>query len=307
MNWLRRQQSDLAANAVVGRAQFGSDRCIVVPLVRVQPQQRPVVGALHHAGLGREGGLDLAGGGVKAPVDAGVLQEGVSVAGQQLQARQTVIRQRRRRQVALARGEAPDPFGGRDLLPAHPGGAEQGIRLAPDTQGEHARIGVIGESLAGRRQLDADVAARQRDVGIRAAVGRGHPHLVGATVHRNVNRPVRCPGQLGRPGLEGHRRDHQRVFVRVVDLGFTKLGGHDLLDRQGQLQPGRRGLDRQRVGEQRLGLGVEDQRRIPLVGGCGELEHGLGAHRRGWWRLVAALGCQKNRCSAQLFGLRPDR
>ena len=89
----------------------------------------------------------------------------------------------------------------------------------------------------------------------------------------------------------------------VVNLGFTKLGGNHLFAGQSHFQPGRRGLDSQRVGKQRLGLGVKNDRGIPLIGWRRQLEHIVGAMRCRRWRLVAALGAGKVGASAYLYGL----
>ena len=200
--------------------------------------------------------------------------------GEQAQRVGLLIGQRGRAEIARASRQAPDPFGGRDRFPAHAGGPEHRVGLALEAQRQDTRVAPGLESLAGGGQAHAHIAARQLEIGVGAAVPDGDQHPVGAARHLDVDGPVARPGQSGGLGVEGQRRQNQRILVRVVDLDVAALGGHDQSRGQGHFQAGGAGPHRQRMGVKDRGLRIEDQRRVPLVGlGRGAL-HRRRAHRR---------------------------
>jgi hypothetical protein len=171
-----------------------------------------------------------------------------------------VIGQHRRGHVALVGRQPRDPFGGGHRFPARSGRREQRIGLALDAQRQHARIRVGREALARRRQTHGQVAARQPDVGVGIAVSDRDAHLVGSARHRDVDRPVAGPGQLGRSGLESQRRDDERIAVGVGDLRVAPLGRRDLLARQRDLETLARRPHGQRLHIDGRRLVAEDQR-----------------------------------------------
>ena len=294
------QQPDLAAHAVVGRAQLACHRGVVVPLVRVQAEQRAMVGAFHDAGLDLEHRLDLALRLVETPFGPRVLDEGVGVAGQQLQRGRLGVGQGGDGEIALAGRQPAQPFGVGNSLPSHAGGAEGRKTLRAHLQHQRARVGTAFDARAGGGQLQPHVAAADPQAGVRAAMGHGDAHVVAAAGHGDVDGPVAGARQLGGAGFERRRRDDDGVLVRIVDLHVAPLGGDHFLGRQRHFEAGRRGADGQRVGIDGFGLGVEEQRGVPLVGLRRRLEHVLGAHGRLRRSGFAALGRQEISARARL-------
>ena len=111
--------------------------------------------------------------------------------------------------------------------------------------GEHIeKLG--GKALARCRQSDPDITTRQQYVGIRASMRHGDLHLVDASIHGDVHRPIRRLGQLGGARFKGGGRNDQCITMRVVDFVFAEIRRNHLLAGQGQFQPCRRRPDRRR-------------------------------------------------------------
>ena len=299
---------DGPADAVEDRSSHpGRHRLVVEPVVRVQAEQGAVVGPFHRPRHGLEVGGHGAARGVIAPIDTRVLDEGIGVAREQGQRLGLGVGQGRGGDIPRAGRQAGDPLGGRHRFPAHAGRAEDRIRLALELQRQHPRVGSRGRTLRGGGQGQPKVAPCQTDARVRAAVGYRDPHVVGALRHGDVDGPVARLGQLGRPRLEGHGRQQQRVTVRVADLDIAPDGRRHLPPGERELQPGGRGLHGDGLDEDRVGLGIEDQRGVPLVGLRSRLQQGLGAQGRGGHALVATLRSQKVGGGPQLHRLRQRR
>ena len=298
-----RKQANFSAQGIKARPELRLDRRVFEPLVWVQAQQGVCLRAFHYAGAGLKGVGDLAAGLVKLPVHPRVLQKGVGVLGEQGQGLRAGVGQGGGGEIGLSFGQASDPLGAANGLPAHAGRAKQGIGLAFDVQGKHAGVCAVA-ACRGRRQLQAKVAPRQLEVGVGAAMGYGGRHLVGSLAPGDVDVPVAGLCQLGLARSEGGGRNQQRVGMGVVDFHVPPLGGHHHFAGQGELQAGVGGLHGERVGEQDLGLGAKHQGRVPLVGGRGLLQHGGGAKRRCGHRLVTPLGGKHIGASTELDRLR---
>lgn len=227
--------------------------------------------------------------------------------GQEFQRRRRSVRHGRHHGMAGAGGHVRHPDGVRRSLPSRTAGAEQRVGPRADLERQHTGILPVVQPFTGGGQGHAQVAPRQPQLRIRAAMGHGDTHVVVAAREGDVDRPVAGLGQLRLPRLEGHRRDQQRVGMRVVHLHVQPLAGHDGLHRQRELQARLDGAhaDRDRVDGVRCL--VEDERAVPLVGLRRGLEQGLRAERRRWRARLIALGRREVGGSAELDRLRLGR
>ena len=298
-----RQELDLAANGVVGRAQARLHRSVVKPLVRIQAQQRAVVRPLHGFGAGAKGGLHLAACFVVGPVHPSALDKCIGMAAKLRHGVCLVVGQGGGGYIALACGQTPDPFGGGHLFPASARGAKQRIGLAAHAQGQGAGVAAVVKALARAGQAQAHIAPADLKVSKGAAVGNGSHHVVGAARHGNINRPVAHLGKLGLPDLKRHGRYQQRLAVRVLDDRVAPLGGHHLFAGVDKFQPLRGGAHGDGLHKQGLGLGVVQHGGIPLGRLRRRGQQRVGAQRGLRDRAVAAFGRQEVAAGAEFYGL----